>query len=532
MHFQWKHIARLYLAAWAGCTACYAREFPFFEPIQPPRPFQVIAHRGEAGQAPENTRPALVRCTEDGLEWAEVDVRLTKDGHHVLAHGDRLQAGTDDPLPVAERTLEELKQLDLGSPYAARYAGERVLTLQECFDLAKGKLNLYLDCKAVNSEQLVREILAAGMERQVVVYDQLDRLQRIYALAPGKVALMAKWRPALGPALWARSNHLEAVEIDAPEVTAAFCQAFHALGIKVQTKCLGDWDRPEFWSKAIVAGADWLQTDLPEEVLAQALWQRVKTRPVRFSLHRGANRYAPENTLPAFEKAIRLGADFVEFDVRMTSDGKFYLLHDSTLDGKTNGKGPIARTPSSVIATLSAGVKFGRPYADIGLPTLDDFLRTVAGKVDLYFDAKAIAPEALVAAVEGHGVVERTVVYGGPAYLAKIKAINPRIRLLAPLGSAAALEALARDLKPYAVDADWEILSRELISRCHALGIQVFSDALGQHERIEDYQKAMDWGIDLIQTDHPLRVMRAIELRMSGGSSTAASSQPAEKAKQ
>jgi len=143
---------------------------------------------------------------------------------------------------------------------------------------------------------------------------------------------------------------------------------------------------------------------------------------------------------------------------------------------------------------------------------LDDLLKAVAGKVDLYFDAKAIAPEALAAAVERHGVVERTVVYGSPAYLARLKAINPRIRLLAPLGSAAALEALARDLKPYAVDARWEILSRELIARCHVLGIRVFSDALGQHERIEEYQKAMDWGIDLIQTDHPLRVLRAIEL--------------------
>ena len=364
------------------------------------------------------------------------------------------------------------------------------------------------------------------------MYDQPERLQRIHAVAPGKVALMAKWRPALGQALWAQSNHLDAVEIDAPEITAAVCKAFHALGIKVQTKTLGNWDQPEFWSKAIAAGADWVQTDLPEEVLAHALWQRVKTRPVRFSLHRGASRYAPENTLPAFQKAIRLGADFIEFDVRTTSDGKFYLLHDSALDGKTNGKGPIAQTPSSVIATLSAGVKFGKPYADVGLPTLDDFLTTVAGKVDLYFDAKAIAPESLVAAVERHGVVERTVVYGGPAYLAKFKAINPRIRLLPPLGSPAALEALARDLKPYAVDADWEVLSRDLISRCHALGIKVFSDALGQHERIEEYQKAMDWGIDLIQTDHPLRLMRAIELRMSGQSPAAGSSQPAEKANQ
>jgi glycerophosphoryl diester phosphodiesterase len=339
------------------------------------------------------------------------------------------------------------------------------------------------------------------------------------------VALMAKWRPALGPPLWAQSNHLDAVEIDAPEVTTEVCRAFHALGIKVQTKSLGDWDRPEFWSKTIAAGADWIQTDLPEEVLAHALWQRVKTRPVRFSLHRGAGRYAPENTLPAFEKAIRLGADFVEFDVRTTSDGKFYLLHNSTLEGATDGKGPIAEMPSSVIATLSAGVKFGRPYAKVGLPTLDEFLKAMAGKVDLYFDAKAIAPEALAAAVERHGLVEQIVVYGSTAYLARLKTINPRIRLLAPLGSAADLEALGRMLKPYAVDARWEILSRDLISRCHALAIQVFSDALGQHERIEEYQEAMDWGIDLIQTDHPLRLMRAIELRMSAKPS--ASAQPA-----
>ena len=87
-----------------------------------------------------------------------------------------------------------------------------------------------------------------------------------------------------------------------------------------------------------------------------------------------------------------------------------------------------------------------------------------------------------------------------------------------------------RDMKPYAVDARWEILSRDVISRCHALGIQVFSDALGQHEQISEYLKAVDWGLDLIQTDHPLRVMRAIELRVSGSSSGAAVSQSAQEA--
>src|SRR5207244_2605926 len=75
---------------------------------------------------------------------------------------------------------------------------------------------------------------------------------------------------------------------------------------------------------------------------------------------------------------------------------------------------------------------------------------------------------------------------------------------------------LATGLKPYAVDANWNILSKELIARCHAAGVLVFSDALGKHENVAQYLQAMDWGIDLIQTDHPLRVLRAIELRVAG----------------
>jgi glycerophosphoryl diester phosphodiesterase len=233
-------------------------------------------------------------------------------------------------------------------------------------------------------------------------------------------------------------------------------------------------------------------------------------------LHRAANRYAPENTIPAFEKAIRLGADFVEFDVRTTSDGKYFLLHDSSLDGKTDGHGLISQTSSADILKLSAGVKYGKRFADVRLPTLEEFLSAVEGKIDLYFDAKAIPPEALAEAIARHGMAERTVVYQSVDYLIRLKAIDPRIRALPPLSDLSELDDIAARLKPYAVDASWNLLSKEMIARCHALGILVFSDALGSHERIANYLQAMDWGIDLIQTDHPLRVMRAIELRAAG----------------
>lgn len=493
-------------------TTALGDDFQFFEPVQPPRPFQVMVHRGEANQAPENSRPALQRCIEDGLEWAEVDIRLTKDGHHILSHDDKLPAGAGLTGRINQHTFNELMKVDVGSLFAAHYAGERLLSLKDCFQLAKGKLNLYLDCKEVNPEQLAQEIREAGMERQVVVFDELERLARVRQASQKKVPIVAKWHPQDGMKSWVEKLRPDAVEIDADEITPAVAQAFHKLGIRVQTMNLGRWDQPEFWDKAIAARVDWIQTDLPEELLAHALWRRLPKRPVRISLHRGACRYAPENTLPAFEKAIRMGVDFVEFDVRTTSDGKFYLLHDSTLDGKTDGQGAIASTPSSVVANLSAGVKFGRPYASLKVPTLDEFLKTVQGKVDLYFDAKAIPPAALAETIERYGMAERTVVYQSSAYLLRLKTINPRIRALPPLSAPEELDGLAATLKPYAVDARWSILSKDLIARCHAQGILVFSDALGAHETIENYQKAMDWGIDLIQTDHPVRLMRAIEL--------------------
>lgn len=490
-----------------------ATAFPFFQPLQPPRRTQVMAHRGASTRAPENTRAALALCIEDGIEWAEVDVRLTSDGQHILAHDAKITTNGPDGLVVKEHTLAELLAVDAGSAFAQRFSGVHPLSLAECLQMCRGKLNLYLDCKAIDPQRLVKDILDAGMQNQVVVYDQLGSLRQVTEVSEGRVPTMAKWRPGLEITSWARTNRLAAAEVNADEITPEVVTAFHAVGLKVETKNLDQWDRPEFHERVLAAGADWVQTDRPEEVLARALWRGLVKRPVRISNHRGASRYAPENTLPAFEKAIALGVDFVEFDVRTTSDGGLFLLHDARLDRTTTASGPIATNSSAVVASLSAGVKFGRPFANVRVPTLDDFLGAMAGKVEFYFDAKAITPEELARAVEQHGLAEQTVVYQHPEFLARLKQINPRIRALPPLGDARELPGLVARLKPYAVDASWKILSQDLIDQCHQAGVLVFSDALGQHETIADYQRAMDWGIDLIQTDHPLRLLRAIELR-------------------
>jgi len=491
-----------------------APEFPFFEPLRPPRPLQVMAHRGARGHAPENTAAALEFSIGDTVEWVEVDVRLTKDGRHVLLHDTELDRVTDGSGPVRDRTLEELRALDAGSKFARRFSRERVLTLEEGLTRARGRVNLYLDCKDVDPAGLAREVLAAGMGRQVVVYDKPEVLQAIRSVAGEAIGLMTKWWPQFGLAPWFKEVRPHAVEIDAVDVTTAVCREFHRLGVKVQAKTLGDDDdRPEVWDRVAAAGVDWIQTDHAEEILSRQALKLIKPNRVRVAHHRGASRYAPK-TLWNRSRSPSLSGPITSsstYERRATA-----FSFSSTTDHLTEprparaqfDRGPLPRSPSSTPARGSA-----TRSREARVPTLDAFLKAAApSSVRLYVDAKDIAPEALAEMLSRHGLTDRAVVYQGVTYLEKLKAIAPALRRMPPLHDPSQLETIAERVRPFAVDTRWSILSKPLIERCHNLGIKVFSDAIGAHESVADYQQAIRDGIDLIQTDHPVRVLRALEL--------------------
>lgn len=495
----------------AAATGVAASAFPFFEPVQPPRAVQVVACGGAARSAPSNTQPALEHCIEDQLEWGAVVVRRTRDGRHVLAPSASVTDTNGATFKINKTDWTTLRRVDVGATFAERFRRTTLLALEDGFALCRGRLNLLLEGRAADVAQLVREILDAHMEAQVVVCLNAKKCRQVRRLSGGKIATMTQWQPALGGVDWAVKNGLTAVAIAVPDLTPENVAAFHRADIKVQAMMANSGDQPDFWERAMVAGVDWLQTDVPEEVLAHALWRRVTQRPVQISLHRGAGRYAPENTMPAFEKAIRLGVDYVEFDVRATRDGGHFLLHDARLNRTTDGVGSISGASTATVQALDAGVKFSRAFAQTPVPSFEQFMAAFAGRVNFYFDAKQIPADLVASSLKAQGMIERTVIYQSPQFIAQLQALNPALRGLPPLRQVEQLEAVAR-LKPYAVDVDWKILSPELIARCHALGIKVFSDALGEFERVEEYLRAMEWGIDLIQTDYPLRVMRAIEL--------------------
>src|SRR5512143_223381 len=97
------------------------------------------------------------------------------------------------------------------------------------------------------------------------------------------------------------------------------------------------------------------------------------SRPLVFA-HRGASKMAPENTLPAFEAAVRSGADGVELDVQYSSDGQLVVIHDLTLEALTDGTGRVTAHTLRELRALDAGYHFSPEFAGTRIPVLDEVL--------------------------------------------------------------------------------------------------------------------------------------------------------------
>jgi len=124
----------------------------------------IIAHRGASGEYPENTLAAYRAAVEIGADYFELDARLSRDGVPVVMHDATVDRTTDGHGAVADRTVEELKRLDAGSWKAARFAGERVPTLEEVFS-AFPESRIVVELKSSPGAAGLEEAVLAVVER-------------------------------------------------------------------------------------------------------------------------------------------------------------------------------------------------------------------------------------------------------------------------------------------------------------------------------------------------------------------------------
>lgn len=137
---------------------------------------QVAAHRGDSGNAPENSLSSIRSSIEKGVDAVEIDVMLTKDGVVILNHDYTFQRVAGVPYKVKDMTYEEVAQVDIGWKFSSDFAGEKVPTLEMVLDeLQDYNITLIIDLKPTDSTgELSREVvkLVEKFEMEEDVYIQ------------------------------------------------------------------------------------------------------------------------------------------------------------------------------------------------------------------------------------------------------------------------------------------------------------------------------------------------------------------------
>ena len=240
-------------------------------------------------------------------------------------------------------------------------------------------------------------------------------------------------------------------------------------------------------------------------------------RPVVFA-HRGASAHAPENTIPSFELALTQGADAIELDAKLTSDGQIVVFHDATIDRTTEGTGRLAQKTLAELRSLDAGSFFSDQFRGTKIPTLEEVFEAVGKKIFInveltnYATPRDALVEKVCALVRKHGL-EKSVIFSSffVSNLRQAQRFLPDV----PRGLLALdgwMGAWARSfgfsfgnyaaLHPYLTD-----VNAQQVSRVHQLKRRIHVWTVNKPE---DVARLNSWGVDGIFTDDPQLALQVI----------------------
>ena len=248
---------------------------------------------------------------------------------------------------------------------------------------------------------------------------------------------------------------------------------------------------------------------------------------VLVACHRGDWRNWPENSLPAIESVIDMGADIVELDLALTSDSVLVVCHDRTLNRTTTGKGLIASIPYDSIRRCY--LKSGHGVATSHrMPTLREALEICKDRIVVNIDKGYDYYDLALAVTEELGVTEQILIKGKrPTDIVAAKFSEyprnmmymPIIDILKPKGQALFAEYRDKGITPLAYEICWseytpevETCMREVIAGGSKLWVNslwpslnggLCDDAAVEGDPAEIYGKLVDMGATMIQTDRP-----------------------------
>lgn len=234
--------------------------------------------------------------------------------------------------------------------------------------------------------------------------------------------------------------------------------------------------------------------------------------------HRGSHLIKPENTIASISEAIDIGADYVEIDLRTTRDGQLVLLHNETVDQLTSGKGRIAELDFETVKKL---VLKGKDSSLHHVATFEQALKVCKGKINIYLDFKAASVKDTYKAIKTAGMEEQILVYvnGEENYMAWSK-LAPQMPLMSRLDKTIDTEEkLLEFLREMPLAAIDNVPSGDLLPVLRKLGVSVFLDVQNPSESGNDWNIALQKGIQGIQTDHPKALIEFLKINKLRNSS-------------
>lgn len=236
---------------------------------------------------------------------------------------------------------------------------------------------------------------------------------------------------------------------------------------------------------------------------------------IKMVAHRGAMLERPENTMPAFKKALEIGADIIELDLFTSRDGHLFILHDRTLDRTTNGQGLASERTLSELQELDAGSHFNSKYSGERIPSFKEVLTwAVQADAVLLLDLKErglefaenVAHEVKSAKAENHVVVG----VRSPKQAMEFGTLLPDTRRLAFIGSPDYIEDFA-NTGVYIIRLwlRWLIEDPSYAEKVRMAGTKLMIN--GKHGDLEETQTILQFQPDWILVDDVAQLKLSLE---------------------
>jgi glycerophosphoryl diester phosphodiesterase len=238
--------------------------------------------------------------------------------------------------------------------------------------------------------------------------------------------------------------------------------------------------------------------------------------------HRGASMFAPENTIAAFQLAAELGADAIELDAKLSSDGHVIIHHDLTVDRTTNGTGRVCKHSLRELKCLDAGSHFNSTFAGERIPSLLEVFELFGDKVLINVEMTNYAhphnrlPQKIVRLVRDYNLEKRVLLSSfNPIALYKARRLAPEIMmgLLVGKHESKMMRRFLISVTPHdAFHPQNDVLDSATILMMHARGRLIFVWTVNDEERLH---LLFQQGVDGVFTDHPSLAIKSLAEVMS-----------------